>query len=247
MEAKPAIRTVTIVAAAFFAIAIPILQQTHALGLSAAQFARAGDTTLRAAPYAFAIWGVIYLGLALYAIYQALPRTPETALLARLGWPSVIAMAGCGLWLIAAAQDVKWLTVAIIVVSAFALCEALLRAGAKPSLAERLLIQAPLALLAGWLTIASALNLLTVLTAMGFIGSDVAQAWALGGEVVVAAIAIIVFQGAKTGFYPLPIGWGFAGVAAAELGHRPIVGMFAAGFAIVMFLLSLVGWARHRG
>lgn len=246
MKTKPFLRTFAVVAAAAFAIAVPILQQTGAFGLSPAQFASDGDTTLRAAPFAFAIWGVIYLALAVYAVYQALPRIRETPTLSRLAWPSAAAMIGCGLWLQAAAKDAKWLTVAIIAVSAVVLISALVKRSTAPTFSERALIEAPVALLAGWLTIASALNALTVLTALGFIEPQHAQFWAIGGEVSVAALAIIVFQRTQTGAYTAPIGWGFVGVAAAELSHRPIVGMFAVGFAIAMFVLSLVGLMRFR-
>ena len=69
---------------------------------------------------------------------------------------------------IASAANARWASVLIIVVSACVLIVGLSRARAAAPLSrwqDRLLVWWPMGLLAGWLTIASALNILTVLTA----------------------------------------------------------------------------------
>jgi hypothetical protein len=172
---KPPVRTFAIVAAASFAIVIPIAQALGEFGQNPEALAAEGDSTLKAAGYAFAIWTLIHIGLAIYALYQALPKTENSAALSRFGWPSVIAMIGCGLWLIAAAQDLQWATVVIIVSSALALIIPLTRPAPKQVRVQFLLIETPLALLAGWLTIAASINTLTVMTAEGVI--DDALVW----------------------------------------------------------------------
>ena len=119
--AKPLFRTVAIIAAAAFSVAVPVTQ--FALGVTPTgetDLVRDGDTTLEAAGYAFSIWSLIYAGLVSFAIYQALPSTKETPGLRALGWPSAVAMAGCGLWLIAAVYDIKLATMLIIIGSAAA-------------------------------------------------------------------------------------------------------------------------------
>ena len=51
------------------------------------------------AGYVFAIWGLIYIGLIAYAIYQSLPSQRENPRLRAIGWPFVIScvanISGC--------------------------------------------------------------------------------------------------------------------------------------------------------
>jgi hypothetical protein len=157
-----------------------------------------------------------------------------------LGWPSVAAMAGCGAWLIAAAVDAKWATVAIIVVSALALGVPLLKRYPVQHRIEFWLVAAPLSLLAGWLTVASALNLLTVLTSYGIITPETAPVWAAGGIVVVLLVGAGLALRAKNWVYPLPVAWGLAGVAVAEQADKPAIALLAGVSALA--LLAAAGW-----
>lgn len=232
---KPLLRTWLIVSAAAFAIITPIAQALRAFGLSAAEFSSSGDSTLRAEGYAFAIWGLIYVGLGVYAIWQALPATKASAALDRFGWPSVIAMAGCGLWLLAAAADARWATVAIISVSALALMLALARG---PIERGPLWIIAPLGLLGGWLTIATALNTLTVLTSFGRIPETSANIWAVGGIAIVIGLGALILRLSQNLAYGAAIAWGLAGVIVAEYAHRPEAA-WAAGAGVLLILVMM--------
>lgn len=244
---KPVVRTIAIVAAALFAVGTPIVQfATGTSPVAETNLVRDGDTTLEAAGYAFAIWSLIYAGLLAFAVYQALPSTREMPGLRKLGWPSVVAMTGCGLWLIAAMADAKVATVAIIVISAAALSVPLARRYPVQHRIEFWLVAAPLSLLAGWLTIASAINALTVLTGMGVITAASAPAWAAGGIVLVVAIGAGLTLASKNWVYPLPIAWGLAAVWVAEQTDRPMVALLAAaGAAIVAGAAIWVGTHRQ--
>ena len=56
-------RRLVVLAAALFAIIVPLVQNLAGLGLNQAEFAADGNSTLRVAGYAFSIWGLIYIGL----------------------------------------------------------------------------------------------------------------------------------------------------------------------------------------
>ncbi|WP_421932030.1 hypothetical protein [Phenylobacterium sp.] len=240
MTGRPLGRSLVVLLAVVAAIAIPAIQATQHIGLSAAEFAGQGDQTLRAAGYAFSIWGLIYLGLAAYALYQ-LTVAPETPILQALAWPSAVAIAGCGAWILASAFNAQWLSVAIIVISAATLIAGLARARAQaplPAVRDRLLIVWPLSLLAGWLTIASAINILTVLTAQGVIGPDLT--WAVLG------IAAVLLTGGAVGWrlaspvYLAPIIWGLAAVYVAEQAEKPNAAWLAAGAAVLLAVEALI-------
>lgn len=245
-QSKPVLRTIAIVAAALFAVGTPLVQfLTGTIAVAETDLVRDGETTLEAAGYAFSIWTLIYAGLLAYAVYQALPSTKEMPGLRMLGWPSVIAMTGCGLWLIAATYDAKWVTVAIITLSALVLIVPLAKRYPVQHRIEYWLVAAPVSMLAGWLTVASAINALTVLTGMGVIDAASAPAWATGGIVLVVLIGAGLTLASKNWIYPLPISWGLIGVSFAERLDRPMISLLALAGAIL--LLGASAWVgTHR-
>ncbi|MDP1619179.1 hypothetical protein [Phenylobacterium sp.] len=240
-------RKIAIIAAVTFAIMVPALQALTGWGQSAAEFSSDGNQTLRAAGYAFSIWGVIYAGLALYAVFQALPGRAEPHLMAAVAWPSAVASLGCGLWIIASAADLDWATVVVILISAGAVIWGLIVARSRDlGLVglSRYLVVWPLGLLAGWLTVASAVNILTVFTAKGIIGPTTALASALVGVGVTTLIAAVVAERIKVPTYGLAVAWGLAAVGVAEWAPKPMVG--GAGYLGAGVILILTLWLAFR-
>ena len=229
-------RQLAILAAVVFAIASPILQAVGNIGLSASEFARSGDQTLRAAGYAFSIWSLIYAGLVAFAIYQALPRQRDDALLKIVAGPAFVAIAGTGLWIWASAFDARWASVGIIVVSAGSLTLGLLRAAhtaPRPDLKARVFAWWPLSLLAGWLTIASAINILTVMTAEGLL-NDMPRAAAFAGVVAVLVVALSVLRTPRLSVHAIPIAWGLVAVWVAENGSKSDVAALTLASAVLV-------------
>lgn len=233
-------RKLAVIGAVTFAILVPAVQALTGWGQSAAEFSEDGNSTLRAAGYAFSIWSVIYAGLVAYAVYQALPRRAEPRLLAAVGWPSAFAALGCGMWIIASAADLDWASVAVILASAGAMIFGLARArrsGLGQAGWARRLVVWPLGLLAGWLTAAAALNILTVFTAQGVIGPDAALPAALAGIAGVTAVALFTAPVVRVGAYGLAVSWGLVAVAVAEAGPKPL-----AAAAALAGALAVLGW-----
>lgn len=230
---------ICVLAAAIVAIGFSFLQATGALGLTPAEFANNGASTVRAASYAFAIWGLIYAGLLIYGVYQLIPGWADNETLRRYGWPSAISMVSIGAWLAAAGADWRWLTVVLIVLAAIALIIPLTTAAAPSRKRDTLLVVTPLALLAGWLTIASALNTVTVLTSEGFVAENQATWWALGSIAAAVVVALYVTIKSRQLAYPIPIVWGLVAVYVAEQTHRPYVAWFAVGAAILLSVVAV--------
>jgi hypothetical protein len=202
-------------------------------GQTAAEFAADSDATLKVAGYAFAIWGVIYLGLLIYAVWQVLPATGESELLTRLGWPSALAFLGIGWWIVAAAFDWEVGTILLIFGSLLVLLVPLLTNArtirALPRAAiERWTVVWPLALLAGWLGVAAPLNLLTVLTGNGDLPAVLSPTvWALIAVTAVTVKALAVTWVLRTPAFALPIAWGLLGAFVAELERNPTLAVGA--------------------
>jgi len=240
----PASRRILVLLAAVFAVLTGYAQTALNIGQTPAEFSADSDATLRVAGWAFSIWGLIYLGLLAYGVYQAWPKTPESTLLRRLAWPSVAAMIGIGLWIFAAAFDWEGLTIALIVGSAVVLILPMTALGddmAAAPLRERALVAWPLALLAGWLTIASAVNILTVLTGDGALPEFLPPTgWAILAVAVVVAIAVLVTGRTRVLAYPIPIVWGLIAVFAAEQQRNPTLAFTAMGAAILLAIAAVI-------
>ncbi|MDP2011333.1 MAG: hypothetical protein Q8K11_14275, partial [Phenylobacterium sp.] len=95
----------------------------------------------------------------------------------------------------------------------------------------------PLSLLAGWLTIASAINILTVLTAQGIIGPDLT--WAVIGITVVLTVGGFIGWRLGSPVYLAPIAWGLIGVYVAEQADKPVAAWLAAGAALALVAEAL--------
>ncbi|HEY0926224.1 hypothetical protein [Brevundimonas sp.] len=235
-------RRLVVAACAVFAIVVAQAQILMGWGQSAAEFAADSDATLKVAGYAFAIWGVIYLGLLIYAVWQVLPATGESELLTRLGWPSALAFLGIGWWIVAAAFDWEVGTILLIFGSLLVLLVPLLmnaptiRALSRTAI-ERWTVVWPLALLAGWLGVAAPLNLLTVLTGNGDLPTVLSPTvWALIAVTAVTLKALVVTWVLRTPAFALPIAWGLLGAFVAELERNPtlaIGAMLASGVTLV--------------
>ncbi len=235
-------RRLAVFACMIFAVVIGQLQQLVNLGQSPAEFSADSDATLRVVGWAFAIWGPIYLGLIIYAIRQLLPKTHETEILKAFGWPSVLALLGIGVWILAAAWDWEVATIVLIFGSLIVLLIPLLRkAAAIRELStgdrDRWMTVWPLAALAGWLTVAAPVNLLTVATGNGDLPAALAPtAWALIAVVVAAGMGLLVTWRTRVLAYPLPIAWGLLGVFVAEQAKGNAVLAFGALAASLVVL-----------
>ena len=235
-------RRLIVLAAAVFAVVIGQTQVLLGWGQSPAEFSADSDATLKVAGYAVAIWGVIYLWLLVHAVRQALPQTGESLLIQRFGWPSVAALLGIGWWVVAAAFDQEAATVLLIFGSLAALLIPLLvNAGAIRALPrgdrDRWMTVWPLAMLAGWLTVAAPLNLITVATGNAWLPEILSPTgWAILAIVVVAAVALGVTQRLRTLAYGLPVAWGLLGAFVAEQARNPVLAYvaLAAGVAVLV-------------
>lgn len=246
-------RRLAVLAAAVFAVIVPIVQALGGFGLSQAEFAADGSQTLRVAGYAFSIWSLLYLGILIYAGRQALPQTGESVLINRMGWPSVVAFFGIGFWIVMAALNLKAASVVVILASLLALLLPMLASARTIRTTgtmerDRWFLIWPLAALAGWLTVAAPLNLITVATAFEALPPALSPTgWAVLAVVATTLIGIGVTWAVRTLAYPLPIAWGLVGAFVAEQEVKPVLAFtaLAAAFALVVAGVIIVFGLRR--
>jgi len=248
VRASPAqmTRRLIVLATMLFSVAAGQGQRLVGWGQSAAEFAADSDATLKVAGYAFAIWGVIYLGLLVYAVRQVLPRTGESLLIQRFGWPSALAFIGIGLWIVAAAFDAEVATIALIFGALTVLLIPLMREaaairGLSAGDRDRWTVVWPLSLLAGWLTVAAPLNLITVATGNGDLPTVLSPTiWAMLAIAAVVLVSLGVTQRIRTVAYALPIAWGLLGAFVAEQPRNAPLAYFALAAAVAVLVGAII-------
>lgn len=112
------------------------------------------------APYAFAIWGPIYLGAVISALLQLKPRLRDDPALARARPAVILGCIACSVWIFAARYQFV-LTAPIILVMYGALWTGLLRSIESKQRSSTLVaygVIAPLGLFTGWVGAASFVN-----------------------------------------------------------------------------------------
>ena len=249
---SPLARRLIVLLAMVFSVAVGQGQRALGWGQSAAEFAADSDATLRVAGYAFAIWGVIYLGLLVYAVRQLLSLKGEGPLVEKFGWPSALGFIGIGLWIVAAAFDAEVATIALIFGALAVLLIPLLQNAAMiRSLPagdrDRWTVIWPLSLLAGWLTVAAPLNLITVATGNGDLPTILAPTvWAMIAVVGVVLVALGVTQRIRTIAYALPVAWGLLGAFVAEQPRNAPLAYVALGAAVAVLIGAIILVFRLR-
>jgi len=151
----------------------------------------AADATLLApAGPAFSIWSVIYLGLAVYTVWQWLPRAGTSELAQRTGWWVAASMVLNATWLLVTQQGWVWLSVLVIVLLLLVLVRLALELAAMRDGAGDVvgtwIVRATAGLYLGWVAVATFANIAAAVAGSGF---DFTRG---GGAVAAAVVALVV-------------------------------------------------------
>lgn len=223
-----------------------------ALGGTAVSEAAGGALSADATPFApdgpaFSIWSVIYAGLAIYTIYQLLPKQRASARHARLRpWAALSALLNAA-WLGVVQLDSIWGSVIVIVVLLLVLIRILfVLSSAEPSSkVDMLITDGTFGLYLGWVTVATTANTAALIANEAGLDTFNGWEWAAAGIIaVVAAIGVGLGVYSRGRIAPaLSISWGLSWVAVARTSggfESPIV-VWAAVIAAALVLLGTIG------
>jgi hypothetical protein len=168
------------------------------------------------AGYVFAIWGLIYIGLLAYAVYQALPPQKENPRLQATGWWVVLGGVANSMWIFLWHYELFIGTLAVMLVLLASLIATYLRleiGDTKVISSETWLVRIPFSIYLGWITVATIANATDVLNYVkwnqfGF--SDVT--WMLIILLAVVAIAGLMSVSRRDIAYTAVILWALAGI-----------------------------------
>lgn len=203
------------------------------------------------AGYVFAIWGVIYIGLIAFAIYQALPAQRQNPRLQRAGYlPTVSALANAAwIFLWHYQQFPATLVVMLVLLVSLILTYLRLDIGrVAVSRVERWCVDIPTSVYLGWITVATIANVTTLLSYLGWSGWGISpELWAVIMLVIAAAVTLIVGLTRRDIAYMLVIIWATIGIAVKHAG-TPLVAVTSWLVAAVVGLtLVYVVWRAGMG
>jgi benzodiazapine receptor len=200
------------------------------------------------AGYVFSIWGLIYLFLIGFTVYQALPSQRENPLLQKVGFLVALSNMLNGVWILFWQYNHYVWTMVIMLGLLATLIAIFLRleiGKRKFSTVEKWLVSIPFSVYLGWITVATIANATALLKYLGWSGWGIdAQIWTiilLGAGVIISAMMSF---NRKDIAYALVLVWAFTGIAVKWLGVYPAVVVSA--FVAVGFVLLFLVIARLR-
>ena len=203
------------------------------------------------AGYVFSIWGLIYLALIAYSIYQALPGQRDNPRLRRTGYLYALSCAANIAWIFFWHWEYFALTLVAMVVLLLALIAIYLRLGTGRTRvpgAESWLVRVPFSIYLGWITVATVANVTSLLDYLGWNGWGISPvAWAVIMLVVAAIVAALVSITRGDVAYVAVILWAFAGIAVKHSATTAVaVTAWVTAALVALTLLIGVPLARAR-
>jgi benzodiazapine receptor len=205
-------------------------------GKLTAEISDANPTLITPAGYVFSIWGVIYILLGIFAVFQALPSQRGKDYHEKIGWLFVLSCLLNIAWLFLWQYEYLSLSVVLMFLLLATLIAIYLRLNIGKSavpLREKLAVHTPFSVYLGWITIASIANVAVTLTSVGWDRFGISQeTWAAFIIIVALLITLVVIATRKDVAYGLVIIWALVGIAVKQSEYSNIV-MIAEASAII--------------
>lgn len=220
------------------------LATTGALGgLTTQQIATRYPIYFLPANFTFGIWGVIYLALGAYTVYQALPSQRAQPRQRAIGW--LVALTGLfnSFWLVAF-QNLQFLASMIAMLALLVtLLVVYTRLGigqVAENLTSRLLVTLPFSLYLGWITVATIANASYVLFDAHWNGFGIPGAtWAVIMLVIATALTVFIMLTRRDVAYLLVVVWAFYGIWVRQAAAPPVA-LVAGVAALALVAVALI-------
>ena len=213
-----------------FAVTVIVNGLASSLALNGRTTAEVSDqyfTLVTPAGYVFSIWGVIYVLLLAFVVFQALPSQREKPFLRQINVLFILSSVFNVVWLFLWHYDQIVLSVALMFALLATLIAVYLRLGigkTMVTLKERVFVHLPFSVYLGWITVASIANVASALVAVGWDGFGLASdVWA----VLVIAVALLITLGViatrKDAAYSLVLVWALVGIAVNQSAYQNVL------------------------
>ena len=218
-------------------------------GQSNAVMSRKYQTLITPAGYAFAIWGLIFIGVLAYAIYQVMPGQRSNPRFSAAAPWAIANMILNGFWTVIFGQE--WIALATLVIIAdlltlYKIVDALGINRVRVSPIETAIARVPFSIYFGWLTVATTVCIAFFLKANGFDAFALGeQTWAVVMLVVALGIGAVVFNKYRNVAYMLVFTWAYYAISV-QTRTIPMVPTVAIAGAVGAVVLAVIGLLKRR-
>ena len=211
-------------------------------GKNTAQISDANPTLITPAGYVFSIWGIIYILLGVFAVFQALSSEHGKDFQKRIGLLFVLSSLSNIVWLFLWQFEYLGLSVVLmfLLLATLILIYVRLRIGKSAvSLREKLAVHLPFSVYLGWITIASIANVAVTLVSVSWDGFGMnPETWASLIIIIALLITILVATTRKDVAFGLVVIWALVGISVEQSGNQNIVMITEASAVIVAITLA---------
>lgn len=213
-------------------------------GKTTAEVSDAIPTLFAPAGYVFAIWGVIYILLGAFAVYQALPRNRERPFINKIGYLFALGSLANVVWLFLWHYEQISLSVIPMFILLGSLIAIYLRIdiGRSDELREeKLCVHLPFSVYLGWITVASIANVAAALKAVAWDGFGIGEStWTVLVIAVALVITVIVMIKRRDIAYGAVIVWALVGIVNKQMAIQAVVWAASASAIVVTVALIVV-------
>jgi len=204
---------------------------------------------LTPAGYAFSIWGLIYIGLFAFVIYQAWlfarpDRAPQEKAAIQVGvWFFLSCIANC-LWVLAWVYEYMGLSILIMIGLLYTLINIIRNTNMERYTAtfrETLLVWWPFSLYAGWVSLALAVNIAAYLTKIGWHGLGLSDRfWAITLICIIGLLNLLMIWTRNMREFATVGIWGLVAIAVANWSTEKFVVITSLAVASVLLISNIV-------
>jgi hypothetical protein len=188
--------------------------------------------------YVFAIWGLIYVLLLAYTVYQLLPRNRENKSLDKIVWPVVIGSLANIVWIFLWHYNHPvWCVLPMLVLLGSLIYTYVVLGIGKIQVSKgmKYAVHLTFSVYLGWITVATIANITDALFAKNWNGFGIDGAiWAALLIIIAGILASIVMFTRRDLAYCLVIVWALVGIAAKFPNLNIIIGSVAISLIIIL-------------
>jgi hypothetical protein len=220
-------------------------------GQTNAQVSYKYPTPLTPAGYAFSIWGLIFMSLLAYAVWQLLPAQRRNPLPDAVARPLVWANLLTGLWLVVFAYEL--LVPSMLTMLGILACLAVVYGRARQFVRRTespWYSSIPFGLYLGWISVATVVNVTLVLGTTWQPDEEVSLQLAIVLVGITAGLALNVTRRFAELAYPTTVAWGLLGIYVARRSDpdTEVLAIMALAAAIMVAVIGLgLSWWGQRG
>ncbi len=217
-------------------------------GQTAAQISNRLPVLFVPANYVFSIWGLIYVLLIGFVVYQALPAQRHNALLRRISPWFVLSCVANITWLLFFHYNQFALSMVVMLALLFALITIYrhVRSAGASSRGEAIFVRGTFSVYLGWITVATIANAAYTLLEAGWDGFGIADTtWTLLLLLVAAGLTSYILLTRRDLAYAAVILWALVGIVVKQAAVAPVA--LTAGIMIaVIVAVAVVSMVRTR-